>query len=299
MPVSFGPLTRRGFLQSTLAIGAALTLPRGLKAAVTAPSAADHLALISDVHVSGSFFCQSMGHHLSTAVDQVLALPALPKKILVSGDCAHLTGGGGDYKEYVRRMRPLVDAGIPLHMTMGNHDDRENFWEALPGEQAERNAKLGRQAMVIEGKHANWFLLDSLHKTNHGPGEVGRNQLDWLAAELDCRKSKPAIIMLHHDPVRDGKQGTLVDANALFAITRPRRQVKAMFFGHTHVWSVAKDRSGIHLINLPATGYTLWGRSFLGWVDCKVYKNDAYLKMHALKAGDGEDGVTTLLKWRA
>jgi 3',5'-cyclic AMP phosphodiesterase CpdA len=195
-------------------------------------------------------------------------------------------------------MQPLVDAGIPLHMTMGNHDDRENFWEALPGEQAEANAKLGRQSMVVEGRHANWFLLDSLNKTNHGPGEIGTQQMEWLSAELDARDKKPAIVMLHHDPVRNGGPGSLVDADALFAVTRPRRHVKAMFFGHTHVWSVVKDRSGMHLVNLPATGYTLWGKSFLGWVDCKVSANDAMLKMHTLKAGAEENGVTTLLKWR-
>src|SRR4051812_7786188 len=115
MPVT---LSRRGFLQSTLAIGAALALPRGLRAAVAAPAvaAADHLGLISDVHVSGSFFGGAMGSNLSTAVKQVLSLRDVPKQILVSGDCAHLTGKGGDYKEYVRRMQPLVDAGIPLHM---------------------------------------------------------------------------------------------------------------------------------------------------------------------------------------
>jgi 3',5'-cyclic AMP phosphodiesterase CpdA len=272
----------------------------GSAGAVKAPAvAADHIALLSDVHVSGSIFGRSMGNNLAGAVEQVLALPKAPQEILVAGDCAHLTGKGGDYKEFVRKIQPLADAGLPVHMTMGNHDDREHFWEALPGEEAEANAKLRRQSMVIEGTHANWFMLDSLNKTNSSPGELGKDQLEWLAAELDARASKPALIMLHHDPVRNGGQGSLADADALFAVTRPRRQVKAMFFGHTHVWSVVKDRSGMHLVNLPATGYTLWGRSFLGWVDCKVYKADATLKVHTLKANGKENGLTSVLKWRA
>jgi 3',5'-cyclic-AMP phosphodiesterase len=299
MPVSVQPVSRRGFLQWSLALGAAVAMPRGVFAAAEPAPLCDDLALLSDVHVSGAFIEGSMGKLLSIAVGQVLAMQQLPQKVLVAGDCAHLTGGGDDYREYVRRIQPLVDARLPLHMTMGNHDHRERFWEALPGELAEANAALGRQSMVLPGKYANWFLLDSLNKTNQDAGELGADQLEWLTAELDARADKPALVMLHHDPIRNGKKGSLKDSDELLAIARPRRHVKALFFGHTHVWDVAQDNSGIHLINLPATGYTLWGRSFLGWVSCRVYRDDATLKIHALRAGDKNNELTTLLKWRA
>jgi len=156
--------------------------------------------------------------------------------------------------------------------------------------------------MVVEGQNANWFLLDSLHKTNASPSELGKDQLDWLAAELDARGGdRPAIVMLHHDPIRNGKVGggSLTDSHQLMAILRPRRHVKAMTWGHTHVFSVSQDTSGIHLINLPAIGYKLWGRSFLGWSSCYVHTDHATLRVHTINTKRKENGATYHLQWRA
>src|SRR5690242_4901308 len=117
MPVSIQSVSRRNFLRTcSLALGA-LALPAlpGRPFASTAVGEVaptfDGLALISDVHVSGLF--GPMAGRLSTAVGQVLALPQRPQTVLVAGDCAHLWGNAGDYREYVRRIQPLVDAKLP------------------------------------------------------------------------------------------------------------------------------------------------------------------------------------------
>ena len=307
MPLSIEPQSRRRFLQASLvALGAAM-LPRGVHAAInsvpTAPNpalpalAADHLALLSDVHVSNGLIKTTAGR-LTHSIEGVLALPQRPQRVLVAGDCAHLTGDRGDYREFVRRITPLTSAGVPLHITLGNHDSRERFWETLPSEQPAGRVALQRQAMVVPGTHADWFLLDSLDRTNSRPGELGKEQLDWLAAELDARPDRPALLMLHHDPACNGSKGSLKDSDTLMAIVRPRRQVKALFFGHTHLWYTAQDPSGVHLVNLPATGYTLWGRSFIGWVDCLVQGDGAILQVHALNPKEKEHGQVVRLKWR-
>jgi 3',5'-cyclic AMP phosphodiesterase CpdA len=276
----------------------AAALPRGLCAAVQA-AGDDHVSLLSDVHVSGSG-SGSMAQRLTLAVRQVVSLASRPDKVLVAGDCAHLHGKARDYREYVRLLEPLLAAQLPLHMTLGNHDDRENFWDALPaGQTKASDTGIERQAAVVPGRLANWFLLDSLNKTNRGAGELGRDQLGWLEAALDERTDKPALVMLHHNPDRIDNKGSLNDSDALFDIVRPRRHVKAMFFGHTHIWNVSQDRSGIHMVNLPATGYTLWLRSFIGWVDCRVHERGARLFVHALKPGAAEDGQVVRLAWRA
>ena len=296
MPIT---VTRRDFLQRSMALAAVAALPGGVMGAIEpAPisSAIDHFALLSDVHVSGGLN-SGMAKRLSTAVTQVLA--AKPQKVLVCGDCAYLSGHAGDYQEYTRRVQPLVGAGLPIHMTLGNHDKRDHFWNALPREQPDAKVAIRRQAMVVKGVNANWFLLDSLVEDDKESGEVGRNQLEWLTAELDALADKPALIMVHHDLVRKGKPGALKDAEKLLAITRPRRQVKALFWGHTHVWGVTQDTSGIHMVNLPATGYTLWMRSFLGWVDCRIHRDHAHLTIHAIDAKKKENGLTVPLKWRA
>jgi len=271
-----------------------MMLPRGLLAADVLPTC-DHVALLADTHISGGIR-GGMAKRLSTVVSQILSLPNRPQRVLIAGDCAHLTGQASDYREYARRIQPLTAVGMPLHTTLGNHDQRERFWNVLP---AERRPQ--RQSMFIEGRNANWLLLDSLNKTNVSAGELGSDQLDWLAAMLDARANKPALVMLHHDPIRDSKKkpdGALTDSDRLLAIVRPRRQVKAIFWGHTHRWSVSRDYSGIHLINLPATGYTLWGRSFLGWASCQIYRDDAILRIHSLDPERKENGLLYPLRWR-
>lgn len=296
MPVTIEAISRRGFLKCSLALGAAIAMPRTLVAAPP-PIEPDHVAMLSDVHVSGGFN-GTMAGRLTTAVDQVLALPQKPKRVFVAGDCAYLTGKLDDYREYVRRIKPLTDAGLPLHMAMGNHDDRDHFWEALPREQPAGRLTMHRQSMMVSGQHANWFMLDTLNQDDRESGELGKQQLEWLAAELDARANKPALVLLHHDPLREGKPASLIDAEKLLALVRPRRQVKALFFGHTHIWSVKQDYSGIHLVNLPAVGFTLWMKSFLGWVDCRVYSDNAFIEVHALNARQKEHRQVVRIQWR-
>jgi hypothetical protein len=301
MPVSLHAVSRRDFLQGALAAGLAAVMPRVALAAATLPAPTpgpEHIAFLSDVHVSGGFN-GTMAGRLTTAVNQVLALPQLPKRVFVAGDCAYLTGKADDYREYARRIKPLIDAGLPLHMTLGNHDHREHFWDVLPRERPDARFAMHRQSMVVPGEHANWFLLDTLNQDDRDSGELGKDQLEWLAAELDARRAKPALILLHHDPLRNGKPASLIDSERLLAIARPRRHVKAMFFGHTHIWSAVQDASGIHLVNLPATGYTLWMKSFLGWVDCRVYPDNAFLEIHTLNPRQAENRQVVRLNWRA
>jgi 3',5'-cyclic AMP phosphodiesterase CpdA len=90
--------------------------------------------------------------------------------------------------------------------------------------------------------------MDSLFEDEKGSGYLGRSQRDWLAKELDARKEKPALLFAHHN-LED-----LVDNQHFWYVVKPRKQVKAYIYGHTHVYqqSVWDD---VHLINLPALGW--------------------------------------------
>ncbi len=314
MPVTFEPSSsRRSFLRAAVGVGAAAALapvcgcvPAGrVRLTPTSPGALpfqptgepEHVALLSDVHVSGRGR-GNMAEYLDEAIAQVLSRPQRPGRVLVAGDCAHLRGKAEDYEAYVRQMRPFEDAGLATHVTLGNHDHRDNFWSALPAAHANASAGIERQAMVVPGVHADWFLLDSLGQTNRGPGVIGDNQLGWLEAELDARPQRPALVVVHHDVDPTGKDRSLSDGARLFDILRPRRNVKAVFFGHTHVYRVVTDPCGIHLVNLPALGYTLWMRSFVGWADCRVYADGAVLDVRPLRRKDRKRAETRKLRWR-
>jgi len=111
-----------------------------------------------------------------------------------------------------------------------------------------------KQVLIVASPQANWFVLDSLDQTDKTPGKLGGEQLQWLARALDQATDKPALVMVHHQPDNRPVVNGLVDTDDLFEVLSPRRHVKALFFGHTHVW-LATERDGIHLVNLPPTAY--------------------------------------------
>jgi 3',5'-cyclic AMP phosphodiesterase CpdA len=152
---------------------------------------------------------------------------------------------------------------------------------------------------VVETTQANWFLLDTLDRVAGTPGELGREQLDWLAGALDARPGKPALVVLHHNPqwpvpvIATG----LRDTERLFGVVVPRKQVKALTFGHTHRWG--RDRhEGVHLVNLPPVAYLFSKGPPNGWVDVRLREGGATLTLHALDPKHPQDGDTAELTWR-
>ena len=77
----------------------------------------------------------------------------------------------------------------------------------------------------------------------------------------------------------------------------PRRHVKAVVFGHTHIWSAAQHE-GIHLINLPPTALVFSGHDPNGWVDLLLKDNGAAFTLHTLDKGRGRNGEQFKVNWR-
>ena len=177
---------------------------------------------------------------------------------------------GGDYAVLKEELKPLDDAGVPVYMAMGNHDNRERFWAAFPDSRT-RSAKSGlkKHAFVVEGIHADWFILDSSVQTGVVYGEMGPPELAWLAAELDKRPGKPALLVAHHYPSVSEDDNGLRDFDALWGVIQPRKRVKAYFFGHSHQW-VLQERDGVHLVNLPAMAWLFEKAQPRAWVEAAL-----------------------------
>jgi 3',5'-cyclic AMP phosphodiesterase CpdA len=187
---------------------------------------------------------------------------------------------------------------MPVHLTLGNHDNRERFWEVLPAEKAANRPVPDKQASLLKTPRANWFMLDSLERTRYTPGMVGKEQLDWLAAALDQNSGKPAMVLVHHNPgLIEGRIGGLQDSEALFKVIRPRRQVKACIFGHTHDWHVHQHESGIHLINLPPVSYVFEKGKPSGWVRANVKDDHMQIELRCVVKHPLNGEVKTL-GWR-
>jgi 3',5'-cyclic AMP phosphodiesterase CpdA len=194
---------------------------------------------------------------------------------------------------------PLRKAGLPVHVTLGNHDDRGNMLAALqsPDKAAEKGPVEGRHVFVLETPLANWFLLDSLDAVNSTPGELGERQLAWLADALDARAKKPAVVVVHHNPDVKEKPTGLRDTKAALEVILARRQVKALIFGHTHKWELTRQE-GVHFINLPPVAYVFTPGQPNGWVDARVAEGGMTLNLRCLDPKHPKHDETRELQWR-
>ncbi len=232
---------------------------------------------------------------------EILAEDARPAGVMIAGDCAFMRGMPGDYAMLRQLLVPLRTAGMPVHLALGNHDHRENFLAAFPDAEsavADGPQVAGKFISVVETRHANWFLLDSLDKTNVTPGALGEAQLAWLAKALDARPDKPALILAHHNPDQTVKPSGLTGTDAFFDVLLPRKQVKAYFFGHTHCWNVGRHKD-LHLVNVPAVAWLFDKTQPRGFVLTRLRSDGATLALHALDHQHARHGETIELNWRS
>jgi 3',5'-cyclic AMP phosphodiesterase CpdA len=300
MPFTLPTISRRQFLTAAAA-GAATCLTRGAGAEdrVRDPN---RFALLSDTHIAGDPKTIargiSMHEHLQAVVREILASQPTPAEVFISGDCVYSKGLSEDYSTLLDVLKPLSEAGLPIHLGMGNHDHRERFREAF-GEAVRKASSLeAKHVLVVPSPQANWFVLDSLDQTDKTPGTLGGEQLQWLAQALDQAADKPALVVVHHQPDNRPVVSGLVDTNPLFEVLSPRRHVKALFFGHTHVWLVT-EREGIHLVNLPPTAYVFSPGQPNGWVDASLTAAGMTLELRCVNPLHARHGQRVELKWRS
>ena len=260
-------------------------------------------ALLSDTHIAADpaliHSNVNMTRNLQTVTDEVLAWPEPVSGVLINGDLAYNNGEAADYAAVLGLLRPMRERGLPIHLTLGNHDHRQHFWAALPKEKSMDARLPERQTALVRTQFANWFVLDSLIKTQTTPGLLGEAQRSWLTRALDQNADKPALVAIHHNPSHGGaKDNGLEDTADLLAILRPRRHVKAYFFGHTHRWDVSRDESGLCLVNFPPVAYLFEQGRPNGWVHATLQSDGARLELRCLDRAHKDHGQVVNLVWR-
>ena len=285
MPIILPQLSRREFLKRAALAGAAAVLTPGCASLASKSHDKHTFVFFSDPHIAADATLKNSGvnmaDNLAACVRELAAWPVNPAAVLVNGDMAFKDGSPGEYATFGKLIEP-ARALAPLHLTLGNHDQRENFWLAFPQ----------------DASRANWFLLDSLDKTNSTPGELGTAQLDWLDTGLAARKELPAIIVSHHNLQTPGMTPGIKDSAALVELFSKHPQVKAFIFGHTHDWNVSQHASGVHLINLPPTGYVFTAGRPSGWTRMTLARDGMEVELRSLDTKHPEHAQVKQLKWR-
>lgn len=273
--MSFSMVSRRQFAGLLGAASAGLATQSISFAQDVQPSG--HVAFLSDTHIAGDEAETNggvcMADHLRRVVEDSLKVMPASSEFLINGDCAYLKGKPEDYATFAKLIAPILDAGHRLHVTMGNHDDRGPFYDAVSSIRGQDIAITDKHVGVMEADGVTLVLLDSLWQVNVVTGEIGEQQLAWLDGFLRGRRGRPVLVVGHHnlqfDVVDEGKRVSgLADTNALAETLARHQNVRAYFYGHTHRWSVdpLPGRDDCKLVNLPAVAYVFDKAQPSGWV---------------------------------
>lgn len=287
---SHRPPSRREFIESLAAVSASVLVggASGPPAPVWALLADAHISSARDKAVRGA----NMAKNLARAVDGVrtVAIDA----VVVNGDMAFEDGEPRDYAAFRELLRPVSEAGTPLHLTLGNHDHRAHAATAF-GLDVSRPVA-GRCVSRVLAHGRRFVFLDSLEPSMRVPGRLGSAQLAWLRAALDEKSAPPTVVFVHHNP-DDGMLG-LLDGAEFRRVLVERRCVKAVLFGHTHAYRTWVEE-GLHFVNLPATGYRFKPDATLGWMLARWRDDGAELEFRAIDPTDPFHGQRVRLDWRA
>ena len=302
MPLLLPQVSRREFLKRAALAGAATALAPASFAGIFGNARDQHtFAFFSDPHIAADAALKNSGvnmaDNLAACVRELAAWPVKPAAVIVNGDLPFKSGLPEDYAMFGKLIEP-VRALAPMHLSLGNHDERENFWQAFPHDATKLKTVPHKQATRFASARANLLLLDSLDVTLATPGELGAAQLEWLARELAARPDKPAIIVGHHNLQAPGGPAGLKDSAALEEVFARHRQVKAYIYGHTHNWHVETHASGVQLINLPPTGSVFKEGRPSGWVRCALARDGAEFELRSLDAKHAEHAQVKKLQWR-
>jgi 3',5'-cyclic AMP phosphodiesterase CpdA len=301
MPLTLLP-TRRAFLASAASAGVVVFRPRFALGAEADPH---RVALLSDSHVGEradevSRDC-NMRDRLKQVAAEVAKLSPRPACAVVNGDLAYKSGTAAEYRLFASLVEPVRDAGIPLHLGLGNHDNFTRFAAGMDRFRPKDRPVDGKQVTVVELERVNLFVLDSYDPKNSVGGMLGESQRKWLAKALDARKDKPAVVIAHHplqfEADKNGKYNGLADGKDLWPALKARPLVKAFVFGHTHTWRLA-ERDSVHLVNLPAIGYPFAKAEVTGWVDAAFAENGVKLEVRAIDPKHAKHGDKAELAWR-
>lgn len=291
--------SRRQFIAQ---LGAAAAFSRSAASAAEVDESL--IAILNDTHIGAQHPERSpVPTHLRETVSYLVGLQNRPVAVIINGDLALNDGQPGDYTHFAKLIEPLREAEIPVHLTMGNHDNRDVFYDVLKQEKHRESPVESKHVGVVQTVHANLFLLDSLKAPRVAQGLLGHEQNEWLAKILDAHPEKPALVFAHHNPRLGGEEkhfpGGLEDSQPLWDILVSRKNVKAYIHGHIHHRNYF-HHGEIHIVNTPATSFVANPKeSTTGWTMARLSATGGSFTTHTHLTDHEWNGVTVELNWRS
>jgi 3',5'-cyclic AMP phosphodiesterase CpdA len=149
---------------------------------------------------------------------------------VVTGDLTHQ----GEPAAYARLARLLDRMPVPVHLLLGNHDDRAAFAGAFPAAPRDASGFVQHALLTPAGL---FVMLDTNDAGTHA-GRLCPQRLAWLERTL-AGSEGPVFLFLHHPPFAVGiarmDRIPLLDAEALWDVLGPHAaRIRHAFHGHLH-----------------------------------------------------------------
>lgn len=164
------------------------------------------------------------------ALDHAMAQHADAEALFITGDLSDW-GDAADYQRLKARVDRLP---LPVHLLIGNHDDRPTMLGALPSLKGED----GFVHHVVPLSLGHAITLDTWWPDTHA-GRFCEVRAAWLDKQLS-ELAGPVWIFMHHNPVpievAPMDKIMLLDADRFAATVAPHSdKIAHIFHGHCHL----------------------------------------------------------------
>ena len=190
---------------------------------------------------------------LVLALERLRHVVPVPQVLVFTGDLADRAEPAA-YERLRELVEPAAEAmGAQVVWTMGNHDERAAYSQALFGAASEQP-----QDRVVEVDGLRVVALDTSVPGYHH-GEVDADQLAWLADVLSTPAPHGTVLAMHHPPIplpmlRAAELIELADQESLAAVVRGT-DVRVVLGGHFH-YSSWSTFAGVPVSVASASCYT-------------------------------------------
>lgn len=111
----------------------------------------------------------------------------------ISGDLTE-RGEAESYRALQERLEKLQ---LPVHLMLGNHDDRANFLRVFNGP---LEGGFVQHRLILDGQH--FLFLDTLKGGPSSAGLYDGPRRSWLRDALATANGAPVYIFMHHPPFK-------------------------------------------------------------------------------------------------
>lgn len=192
---------------------------------------------LSDIHFLRNYPKSESGYNsiFSNMTSPLIQIERCLKKVdlekidfvIITGDLVE-AGNKDDYKELKEALDKLLKE-IPCIVTLGNHDNKQAFYEGWLSEQAKDEPYNvvkdigGLRIIAFDNsvyKNANGHILDS--------------QYTWLRDELNKAANKDTILIHHHHLLKEQFTTPSIELENIFEKMIKESSIIGIFSGHTH-----------------------------------------------------------------